>query len=236
MFVVLLMFFSRYAGAPVGGGWVSFGDCGDRDLAALARSSPKPLASGPSAKAAGRRSLPWGRGPRTVTRGEIDGEERPQPRGARPAEYRRPASRPGRSPLSCTCADNGTPLRAIEQQSCPIVRGRPLCLRCSAFDFLGCDVPRAEVRARGAGSAVGRALHPRRDATVAGMDPIRSHPGRMPSASGSAPPRRCVVSRSAPCVAPVASPGAPASVCCGAPPSPHTSTLAAEPGRQAARA
>jgi hypothetical protein len=53
---------------------------------------------------------------------------------------------PGRSPLSCTSADNEHLCGLSEQQSCPIVRRRPLCLRCSPFDLAA--RPAASARAR----------------------------------------------------------------------------------------
>lgn len=61
--------------------------------------------------------------------------ERPQPRGARPAEYRRPASRPGRSAIPTTRITN-TLVRAIGHPSAG--SGRPIVLlgrrvmRCTA--------------------------------------------------------------------------------------------------------
>lgn len=51
----------------------------------------------------------------------LDGGKRPQPRGARPAEYRRPASRLGRFPLFRTTRITNTRVRAIGQLSRPIV-------------------------------------------------------------------------------------------------------------------
>jgi hypothetical protein len=116
-------------------------------------------------------------------------------------------------------------LRAIEQQSCPIVLGRPLCLRCPRSTAWH-RIPRAEVRARGAGSAVGRALHPRRDAMVHRSPEVPDPPMERPTiarveagcrARGDMTPtaRRLRL--------------VPAWWCdAGGCPHPHTSTLAAE--------
>jgi hypothetical protein len=130
----------------------------------------EPLASGLSAKAAGRRSTPWPCFPRSGDMPRTNsGGQRPQTRCARRAEYRTPASRPGRCPLSCTSADNDRPQALV-------IAPVPPC-RVSATERPAMSVrlptPRSEVH------TVGRSLFP----ACLGSPRLRDAAGAAPQAA-----------------------------------------------------